>query len=94
MTVICYRNLIDVELLYRANTFNVLNNGSHQQKVTHYITHVLLFSSGKTGGQVFERWTQKYKSHTSKKRLLISTYPLFLDVCEVLEVKEKCKVLK
>ena len=54
MTVICYRNLIDVELLYRANTFNVLNNGSHQQKVTHYITHVLLFSSGKTGGQVFE----------------------------------------
>ena len=53
MTVICYRNLIDVELLYRANTFNVLNNGRTNKKVTHYITHVLLFPR-KTGGQVFE----------------------------------------
>ena len=82
MTVICYRNLIDVELLYRANTFNVLNNGSHQQKVTHYITHVLLFSSGKTGGQVFEL-KGGHKSHTSQKSLLIFTYLLFFDLSKV-----------
>ena len=82
MTVICYRNLIDVELLYRANTFNVLNNGRTNKKVTRYITHVLLFFEEKTGGQVFEL-KGGHKSHTSQKSLLIFTYLLFLDLSKV-----------